>query len=186
MSWGTFLDVLRIASFPQGRARSSRTTTSLAWGVYGEHRRVRVLLSLRAKKRFVNSTKGSGRAQHRTGHENLHSIPVRGPARPGPFCTTGRRIFAARSQRRQCCPSQECSQGRRGQPSQPAPPARYVMTSGPLKNASHKIWVFRFFGPGPGSGGPREAPQGHPSGFWDFHEAPGTPPGPTTNQTNNL
>ena len=54
----------------------------------------------------------------------------------------------------------------------------------PLKRAPQQIWVFRFFGLGPGgSEGPREAPQSPP---WAFPGPPGAsrrPPGPKTNKS---
>ena len=62
--------------------------------------------------------------------------------------------------------------------------AAFGLYSGPLSRALQKVWVFRFFDPGPGgSGGPREAPQSPP---WAFPGPPGAsrrPPGPKTNQS---
>ncbi len=52
-----------------------------------------------------------------------------------------------------------------------------------LRWASQKAWVFDLL-PGPrGLRGPREAPQGHPSGFWGLAGPSRKPPGPTKNQT---
>ncbi len=52
------------------------------------------------------------------------------------------------------------------------------------KRTLQKVWVFRFFDPGPGaSGGPRKVPLGFP---WAMPGSPGAtrrPPGPQTNQT---
>ncbi len=59
----------------------------------------------------------------------------------------------------------------------------FVLEAWPLSRALRKLWVFRFFDPGPGaSGGPRKVPLGVP---WAFPGPPGAskkPPGPKTNR----
>ena len=62
--------------------------------------------------------------------------------------------------------------------------ARLDPETRPLSRALQKVWVFRFFDPGPGaSGGPWKAPLGYP---WVFPGPPGAsrrPPGPKTKQS---
>ncbi len=66
-------------------------------------------------------------------------------------------------------------------------PRRRSASTGPLRRALQKVWVFRFVDPGPGgSGGPRKALRAIPRGFGDFRGPSGSPRDPPRTETENL
>ncbi len=86
-------------------------------------------------------------------------------------------------------PPQQPLPGARNRPLGPGnegPRAAITVMNGtrPLSRALQKVWVFRFFDPGPGaSGGPRKVSLGYPWAFPGPPEASRRPPGPKTDQS---